>query len=245
MNEKIKNIFKQTPFIVTMVLVIGILFIPLPELCYEILFGIECAFALFIFIFTFTKLKHYMPRFVLYFSLLSLAIAIGITRLDLNSYTTNTSVRITDLFVKIVGEKNYIIGMAITVCCLVVEIILIETGSTRVIDLVNKKNIKQSDQTITDDDSSAEKKQMDYYATLDGVSKFLKGQNKALCFILLVNIVGGIIIQYSVNHQPIIELETWNFVIRNFIADNFIFYVPLVIVSAAFGIGATREIENK
>lgn len=245
MNEKIKNIFKQTPLIVTMVLVIGILFIPLPELCYEILFGIECAFALLIFIFTFTKLKQYMPRFVLYFSLLSLSIAMGITRLDLNSYKTNTSVRITDLFVKIVGEKNYIIGMAITVCCLVVEIILIETGSTRVIDLVNKKNIKQSDQTNTDDDSSAEKKQMDYYATLDGVSKFLKGQNKALCFILLVNIVGGIIIQYSVNHQPIFELETWNFVIRNFIADNFIFYVPLVIVSAAFGIGATRVMENK
>lgn len=245
MNEKIKITFRQTPLIVTMVLVMGMIFIPLPELCYEILFGIECAFALFIFIFTFTKLKKHMPRLVLYFSLLSLGIAIGITRLDFIGYTSNTSVRITDLFVKIVGEKNYIIGMAITICCILVEIILIETGSNRVIELVNKKNIKQSDKTITDDDSLEEKKEMDYYATLDGVSKFLKGETKALCFLLTVNIIGGILIPFAVNHKSILDSETFVLMIKNTIANNFIFYVPLVIVSAAFGIGATREMENR
>lgn len=246
MNEKIKNFLKETPMIIVMVLIMGIIVIPLPDLCLEILYSAECIFAIVIFVFSFTKLKRCLPRLVIIFSLFSLSIAIAITRVALIGYTNNSSAKLTDYFADIICENNYVIGFAISVILFIVQVIVLKKGNHRVIEVITTK-IGKEGEMLTENDSTASEmnNEVDFYSSLDGASKFLGGECKALMFVLLVNLLGGIVNNFVINHKLSFTNEILERCVRNFAGNNIIFYLPILIVSMALGFCVTKNFMKK
>ena len=85
-------------------------------------------------------------------------------------------------------------------------------------------------------------KDADFYGSMDGASKFVRGDAVAGIFITVVNIIGGILIGYFQKEMTIVgSLEKYTILS---IGDGLVSQVPAIIISIAAGILVTRSSEE-
>ena len=85
-------------------------------------------------------------------------------------------------------------------------------------------------------------KDADFYGSMDGASKFVRGDAIAGIIITVVNVVGGILIGYFQRDMLIVDaLETYTILS---IGDGLVSQIPSIIVSIAAGILVTRSSEE-
>jgi flagellar biosynthesis protein FlhA len=82
----------------------------------------------------------------------------------------------------------------------------------------------------------------DFYGSMDGASKFVRGDAIAGIFITVVNIIGGILIGYFQKDMTITgSLEKYTILS---IGDGLVSQIPAIIISIAAGILVTRSSEE-
>jgi flagellar biosynthesis protein FlhA len=85
-------------------------------------------------------------------------------------------------------------------------------------------------------------KDADFYGSMDGASKFVRGDAIAGIFITVVNVIGGILIGYFQRDMSISDsLQTYTILS---IGDGLVTQIPAIIVSIAAGILVTRSSEE-
>lgn len=255
MKNKIVDFIMYNIIPVVMILIVLMMLIPLPVIVVESLIGIEALFSVAILVYSLTKNRVAMPKLVLMFSLFSMALNISLTRISLTGYERGISVPLAGIISGTIGGKNYIIGGIISVILLTLQVLIISKGCYRVSEVTARFMLDSMNQKFFDIDNKLNqgiidkkeeeilkenlRKEIDYYSSMDGASKFLSGISKANVFFTLVNLAGGILIHVVKLKTSIgIAIENSMFIT---VGNALLFTLPVMVVSFAAGLNITGD----
>jgi len=261
-NERRGNFFKliQQNFVAfAMVIVVFLLFIPIPKVLIDVSMILNLAFSIIILLVVISIPRpsdfQAFPRVVLFQTLFSLGINISSTRLILmgGSKSGNDQSEMVKAFARIVAGDDIVIGLIIFIIIIVVQVLVITKGSGRVsevaarfsLDSMSSKFFDINDRlgsgAITQDEAEELKAQLrreiDFYSNMDGSSKFVSGNVKAGIFITIINLLGGFVIGMVRNNMDFVTaLNTYS---NLTIGDGLTSQLPSLIISFATGILVT------
>lgn len=193
----------------------ALMFIPLPELAlniaYILLWGL-CMFLMAIVRSSNEKLLP-LPRMILFLSLAILGIAISYTRIIL-TYEMHIRLNPETCF-----KFMYIINIIIAVTLLALSFHFVRKWGTKAEEAAARFSLDNMNQNlfeidnklntgvITEEEAEQQKEKVrqniDFFCNLDGSSRFLAGNMKALIFIYVISIVGGCLIGVLQNSYSI------------------------------------------
>jgi flagellar biosynthesis protein FlhA len=237
------------------VLVVTMMLIPLPPLLLDILLTTNIALSVTILLVTlYTKepLQYStFPTILLFSTLFRLGLNVSTTRLVL---LYGEAGQVVHAFGSFVIGGNYVVGLLIFIILIIINFIVITNGAGRVSEVaarftldampgkqiaidadlnagtIDEKEAKRRRQTI--------QREADFYGTMDGASKFVKGDAIAAIIITVINIVGGLIIGVLQMQMPLEEAAATFTTLS--VGDGLVSQLPALIISAATGILVTR-----
>jgi len=196
------------------------------------------------------------PTLLLIITLFRLGLNIATTRLILGEAQAG---EIIQKFGEVVVQNNYVVGFVVFVILTVINFVVITKGAGRIAEVaarftldampgkqmaidaeLNAGLIKEEQARKRRDDLS---KEADFYGSMDGASKFVRGDAIAGIIITLVNIIGGIGIGVMQRGMDVsAALQTYTILS---IGDGLVSQIPALVVSTAAGILVTRSAEKQ
>lgn len=256
-----KNALRPADLIVSILVVsiIGLIIIPLPIPLLDILITVNIAIAvnvLLITMFTHSVLEFTtFPTLLLLTTMFKLGLNMSSTRAIL---TQGNGGHVIAAFADVVAGKNYIVGIILFVIIMIVQLVVVTNGSGRVSEvsarftldaMPGKQMAIDSDLNsgLIDEKQARKRRQdlqreADFYGSMDGASKFVKGDAIAGIVIVLVNLIGGTII-FSMNGSMSATDALSQFG-KLSIGDGLVSSVPSLLISIASGIIVTRSDNN-
>lgn len=211
---------KKNFSVVFLILLVAMAFFPFSRNVVEILLSLEVLFSLGIFVWKVINKKFSAyPKTILYFVLASLGVNIALTRNVLTEVSAEPQKSVLLYLSKNVFAKDYIASFIVALLMFLASVLIISKAAKRILKIVEEKN------------NGINKVPTDYYVSLDGAIKFLKGNMTATIYICLVNIIVPLaigIIKKQMSFQSAVA-EFFPIVSVNIIA----FSIPLLIVGAS------------
>ena len=240
---------------VGMILIIMMMLIPFPPQILDVLLTINIALSVTIFLVTLYTREPLQystfPTILLIATLFRLGLNVSSTRLILLYADAG---EVINAFGNFVVGGNYIVGFLIFAILVIINFIVITSGAGRVSEVAARFTLdampgKQlaidadlNAGIIDERDAKARRQKIqreaDFYGTMDGASKFVKGDAIAGLIITVINIVGGLIVGSAQLGMPIIDAAATYTVLT--IGDGLVSQMPALLISAATGILVTR-----
>ena len=196
------------------------------------------------------------PTLLLIVTLFRLGLNIATTRLILGEAQAG---QIIQKFGEVVVQNNYVVGFVVFVILTVINFVVITKGAGRIAEVaarftldampgkqmaidaeLNAGLIKEEQARKRRDELS---KEADFYGSMDGASKFVRGDAIAGIIITLVNIIGGIGIGVMQRSMEVGQaLQTYTILS---IGDGLVSQIPALVISTAAGILVTRSAEKQ
>jgi len=238
-----------------MVVIVCMMVIPLPAALLDILLTINISLAvviLLVCLYTKEPLDYSsFPTTLLIATLFRLGLNVSSTRLIL---IYGQAGNVIDSFGQFVVGGNYIVGFVIFAILVLINFMVITGGSTRVAEVsarfsLDKMPGKQLsidadlNSGLINEEQAKERrknleKETDFYGTMDGASKFVKGDAAAGIVITIVNIVGGLIIGVIQQHMDVVNaLQTYTVLT---VGDGLVSQIPALLISTATGLIVSR-----
>jgi len=232
-----------------------ILFIPIPAGLLDFLLIINFSWALIILLLTFYTDKPLsfstFPALLLLSTLFRLSLNISATRLIL---TNGNAGNVIQAIGQYVIRGNYIMGLVVFLILILIQYLVITNGAQRVAEVAARFTLDSmpGKQMSIDADlnmgiiSQAEakfrraqiEKEANFYGSMDGASKFVKGDAIAGILIILVDILGGFAIGMAQKGLSLTEsIQRYTLLT---VGDGLVTQVPALIISTATGIIVTR-----
>jgi flagellar biosynthesis protein FlhA len=248
------------PAVVVISIVIMII-LPMPTVLLDALMAINMVFSLLVLLIVLYTQKptefSLFPTVLLVATVFSLALNISSTKLIL-AQGANFNGRMIKAFSSFVvgtdGNKGIVIGLIIFIIIIAVQVVVITKGATRVSEVAARFTLdsmqvkfmaietEYSSGSITEEEAQKRKaqiqKESDFYGSMDGASKFISGNVKVGIFIIVVEILGGIIIGMALHGEPMANAV--NNYISLTIGDGLVTQLPALLISTAMGIVVTR-----
>ncbi|SFV41303.1 flagellar biosynthesis protein FlhA [Ligilactobacillus acidipiscis] len=253
-----KNALRPADLIVSLLVVsiIGLIIIPLPLPVLDFFITINMAIAmniLLITMFTHSVLEFTtFPTLLLITTMFKLGLNMSSTRAIL---TQGDGGHVIAAFADVVAGKNYIVGIILFVIIMIVQLVVVTNGSGRVSEVSARFTLdampgKQMaiDSDLNSgliDEKQARKRredlqrEADFYGSMDGASKFVKGDAIAGIVIVLVNLIGGTII--FTMKGDLSAMEALSQFGKLSIGDGLVSSIPSLLISIASGIIVTRS----
>ena len=194
----------------------------------------------------------------------TLLLAVTLYRLGLNVASTRLILLdgdaggVIEAFGSFVVRGNYVVGTVIFLILVIINFVVITKGAGRIAEVTARFTLdampgkqmsidaEMQNGVITEAQALAKReklqKEADFYGSMDGASKFVRGDAIAGIIITVVNVVGGILIGFFQKDMEITQaLETYTILS---IGDGLVTQVPSIIVSIAAGILVTRSSEE-
>ena len=195
------------------------------------------------------------PTLLLAVTLFRLGLNVASTRLILLEADAGSVIQSFGTFV--VGG-NYVVGAVIFLILVIINFVVITKGTGRIAEVTARFTLdampgKQMSidaelnaGIITESDALIQRKKIqkdaDFYGSMDGASKFVRGDAIAGIFITVVNVIGGILIGFFQRDMLIADaLQTYTILS---IGDGLVSQIPAIVVSIAAGILVTRSSEE-
>lgn len=251
---------KDLTVVAFLLCILVIIIVPLPPIILDFLLTISIMLSiLIIFIALYiTKPTDFsaFPTLLLIVTLFRLALNVATTRMILTEgYRGPSAVSdIITAFGEFTISGNYVIGVIIFSILVLVNLLVVTNGSTRVTEVRARfaLDAMPGKQMAIDADfnsglidekeaklrRAALSQEADFYGSMDGASKFVKGDAIASIIITIINIVGGFLIgmtQYDMGFAQAAQ----TFTILT-IGDGLVGQIPALIIATATGIVATR-----
>ncbi|MEW5819776.1 MAG: flagellar biosynthesis protein FlhA [Cyanobacteriota bacterium] len=237
------------------VIIVAMMLIPLPSQVLDILLTINIALAVTIMlvaIYTAEPLQFStFPTILLVATLFRLGLNVSSTRLIL---LYGDAGEVISAFGNFVVGGNYVVGVLIFIILVIINFIVITNGATRVSEVAARFTLdampgKQlsidadlNSGLITEEDAKKRRKtierEADFYGTMDGASKFVKGDAIAGIIITIINIVGGLVV--GVWQQGMAPGEAASTYTLLTVGDGLVSQLPALVISSATGIVVTR-----
>ncbi|MDR0511864.1 MAG: flagellar biosynthesis protein FlhA [Treponema sp.] len=156
------------------------------------------------------------------------------------------------------GTAGLVIGFVIFVAIIVVQLLVITKGATRIAEVAARFTLdampgKQmsidselANGSIDQKEATTRKeslqKEVDFYGSMDGSTKFISGNVKFGIFMIILNIIGGIIIGSTIHGQTVLEaMGTFTTLT---IGDGLLAQLPSLLISSAVAIVVTRAVST-
>ena len=195
------------------------------------------------------------PTLLLSVTLYRLGLNVASTRLILLDGDAGSVIESFGTFV--VGG-NYVVGTVIFLILVIINFVVITKGAGRIAEVTARFTLdampgkqmsidaEMNSGVITEAEALSKREKIqqdaDFYGSMDGASKFVRGDAVAGIFITVVNIIGGILIGYFQKEMTIVgSLEKYTILS---IGDGLVSQVPAIIISIAAGILVTRSSEE-
>ncbi len=197
------------------------------------------------------------PSLLLMATLFRLALNVASTRMILTNGHQGSSAagEVISAFGDFVVGNNYVIGLILFIILVVINFVVITKGSGRVAEVAARFTLDAmpGKQMSIDADLNAglisEKEarqrrkdieqEADFYGSMDGASKFVRGDAIAGIIITLINIVGGLLVGVMQNGLSFSDAAQ-NYTMLT-IGDGLVSQIPALIISVAAGIVVTRN----
>ena len=260
------NIFRSKDLIVVVFImaILAIIIVPLPSYLLDFFLTISIALSVLIILIGLYIAKptdfSAFPTLLLMVTLFRLALNVATTRMILsNGHLGSENVsEIISAFGNFVVGGNYVIGIIVFSILVIVNYLVITNGATRVAEVQARFTLEAMpgkqmaidadlNAGLIDQDEAQKRREAliqeaDFYGSMDGASKFVKGDAIAGIIITFVNIIGGFLIGFFARGMGLAESAA-TFTILT-IGDGLVCQVPALIVSTATGIVITRATKS-
>lgn len=249
---------------VALIGILSLMIIPLPAFLLDIFLATNITVALVILLvclYTTQALDFSVfPSILLVTTLFRLALNIASTRLILlhGNEGTEAAGSVIKAFGQFVVGGNYVVGAVIFLILVIINFVVITKGAGRVAEVAARFTLdampgKQmaidadlSNGLLTDKEAKQRRKNIsreaDFYGSMDGASKFVRGDAVAGILIVLVNILGGFVIGVWQKGMPLTEALS-NYTLLT-IGEGLVAQVPALIISTAAGVIVTRSADE-
>ena len=241
--------------------ILAVMIIPLPAMMIDLALTFSLALSILILL-----VSIYITRALEFSVFPSLLLVTTLYRLALNVATTRVILThghegpaaagdVIQAFGNFVIGNNYVIGLVVFVILVVINFIVITKGSGRVAEVAarftldampGKQMAIDADLNagiINENEARKRRKEIeaeaDFYGSMDGASKFVRGDAIAGIIITVVNIVGGLLI--GVLQKGLDAGTAAQYYTMLTIGDGLMGQIPALIISTAAGIVVTRS----
>ncbi|WP_250673022.1 flagellar biosynthesis protein FlhA [Paraclostridium ghonii] len=235
--------------------IILMIIIPLPPFLLDIMLAINIGLSVLILLMTIFSTSilelSIFPTILLVTTLFRLGLNLSSTRLILGQgYAGN----VIESFGSFVVGGNYVVGIIIFLIIVIIQFVVITNGSSRVsevsarftLDAMPGKqmsidadlNAGMIDEKIARNRRKELQQEAEFYGSMDGASKFVKGDAIAGIIITTINILAGIVIGVVMLDMDFMEsIQTYT---RLTIGDGLVSQIPALIISTSAGILVTK-----
>lgn len=253
-NFTVKALFNPTILLsIALMAVIVMMILPMPAWVLDI--GLAASFALAILIFTVTLFIERpldfsaFPTILLASLMLRLSLNVSSTKLIIGQGHTGTDAAgdVIESFAQFVMGGSVFLGLVVFCVLLIVNFMVITKGAARMAEVGARFALDgmPGKQLAIDSDVSAgaishaeakdrrelEQQETTFFGSLDGASKFVKGDAIAGLLITLLNLLAGLIMGIFVHGMPVaLAFETYAILT---VGDGLVSQIPAVVISIA------------
>ena len=258
--EGLKKPLAQAGVPVMVLLILVMMLVPLPALLLDLLFTLNIGMAIMVLIAA-LNVKNFkdfvsFPTLLLITTLMRLSLNVASTRIVLlNGHSgTDAAGKVIESFGQFLIGGNFTVGVVIFILITIINFVVITKGSGRVAEvsarfalvsmpgkqmaidadmnagLIKQEEAKQRRQEVA--------QEADFFGSMDGASKFVRGDAIAGILILVINLIGGLIIGMIAHNMSFDKALTVYGTLT--IGDGLVAQVPALIISTAAGILVTR-----
>ncbi len=240
--------------------IVAMMVLPLPTFLLDVFFSFNILLALLVLMIAIHSFRPLdfssFPTLLLVATVLRLALNVASTRIVLaNGHTgTDAAGQVIEAFGSFVIAGNFVVGIFVFAILVIINLVVITKGAGRVSEVTARFTLDSmpGKQMAIDADLNAGiltpeeaterrnevAREADFYGSMDGASKFVKGDAVAGILILAINVLGGITIgvaQYSLSLGEAASLYT----ILS-IGDGLVAQIPSLLLSIGTAIIVTR-----
>ncbi|WP_168428249.1 flagellar biosynthesis protein FlhA [Erwinia amylovora] len=245
---------------ILILLILSMMVLPLPPFILDLLFTFNIALSIMVLLvamFTQRTLEFAaFPTILLFSTLLRLALNVASTRVILLEGHTGAGAagRVVEAFGHFLVGGNFAIGIVVFIILVIINFMVITKGAGRIAEvgarfvldgmpgkqmaidadlnagLIGEEEAKKRRSDVT--------QEADFYGSMDGASKFVRGDAIAGIMIMVINVIGGLlvgVIQHGMDAAH--AAETYTLLT---IGDGLVAQIPALVISTAAGVIVTR-----
>ncbi|HEC18790.1 MAG TPA: flagellar biosynthesis protein FlhA [Gammaproteobacteria bacterium] len=245
---------------ILLMMMLGMMVVPMPPFLLDVFFTFNISLALVILLAAVYVNRpldfEVFPTVILVATLLRLALNIASTRIVLlNGHTgTDAAGQVIKAFGEFVVGGNTAVGLVIFLILVIINFVVVTKGATRVAEvsarftldsmpgkqmaidadlnagMINQEEAKQRREEVA--------RESDFYGSMDGAGKFVRGDAIAGILILVITIIGGLTVG-MIQHGMSISDAMHNYTLLT-IGDGLVAQIPALLLSTAAGLMVTR-----
>lgn len=242
------------------VLILSMMVLPLPAFMLDLFFTFNIALAIIVLLVASSTKKPLefaiFPSVLLITTLLRLALNVASTRVILIDGHTGPDAagKVIDSFAHFLVGGNFAVGLVVFIILVIINFIVVTKGAGRIAEVSARFTLDAmpGKQMAIDADLNAGligeadarkrraelSQEADFFGSMDGASKFVRGDAIAGIMILFINIIGGIVIGMF-QHNLSLAQASESYVLLA-IGDGLVAQVPALVISIAAGLMVSR-----
>ncbi len=242
------------------IIILGMMIVPLPPIGLDLLFTFNIALSLVVLMVTVYTLRPLefssFPTVLLVATMLRLALNIASTRVVLLEGHTGAAAagNVIESFGEFVIGGNFAVGLVVFAILVIINFVVVTKGAGRVSEvsarftldaMPGKQMAIDADLNagLIDQDAARKRREevaqeADFYGSMDGASKFVRGDAVAGLLILFINLIGGLAIGVG-QHDLAFAQAAENYTLLT-IGDGLVAQIPALLLSMATAVIVTR-----
>ncbi len=245
---------------VLIIMILGMMILPLPPFLLDLLFTFNIALSVMVLLVSMYTMKALdfaaFPAVLLFSTLLRLSLNVASTRVVLLEGHTGPDAagKVIEAFGHFLVGGNFAVGIVVFVILVVINFMVITKGAGRIAEVGARFTLDAmpGKQMAIDADLNAGligedvarkrraevAQEADFYGSMDGASKFVRGDAVAGLLIMVINVVGGLIVGVA-QHGLDISVAAKNYTLLT-IGDGLVAQIPALVISTAAGVIVSR-----
>ncbi len=245
---------------ILILLILSMMVLPLPAFVLDLLFTFNIALSIMVLLvamFTQRTLEFAaFPTILLFTTLLRLALNVASTRIILMDGHTGGAAagKVVEAFGHFLVGGNFAIGIVVFIILVIINFMVITKGAGRIAEvgarfvldgmpgkqmaidadlnagLIGEEEAKKRRSEVT--------QEADFYGSMDGASKFVRGDAVAGLMIMVINVVGGLLVGV-LQHDMAVGAAAESYTLLT-IGDGLVAQIPALVISTAAGVIVTR-----
>ncbi len=245
---------------ILIVMILAMMVLPLPTFILDVLFTFNIALAIIVLLVSLYSKDPLdfaaFPTVLLITTLLRLSLNVASTRVVLLDGHTGPDAagKVIEAFGHFLVGGNYAVGLVVFIILVVINFVVITKGAGRIAEvsarftldampgkqmaidadlnagLIGEEDARKRRETIS--------KEADFYGSMDGASKFVRGDAIAGILVMLITIIGGLIVGVA-QHDLDLSNAAKNYTLLT-IGDGLVAQIPALVISMAAGLVVSR-----
>jgi flagellar biosynthesis protein FlhA len=250
---------------ILIIFILSMMVLPLPPFMLDVFFTFNIAMSVMVMLVALNTLKpldfSVFPTVLLVTTLLRLSLNVASTRIILldGHNGPDAAGKVIEAFGHFLVGGNYAVGIIVFIILTIINFVVITKGAGRIAEvsarftldaMPGKQMAIDADLNaglIGEDEARRRRKEIsqeaDFFGSMDGASKFVRGDAIAGILILLINIIGGLIVGMLQHDMGAGEAAKTYTLLT--IGDGLVAQIPALVISVAAGLVVSRVNDEK